>query len=96
MLTAIIDKHRTGEFNFMEKGHEDYQLWLELTRNGGYCITIQEILAQYSAGSSTSVSSNKLRAALWHWNIMSREPIPFHIKLINFFTYLKQGIKKNI
>ena len=97
MLTALIDREKTGDFRFDPKGHEDYQLWLNLTRSGHWAVTVQEVLAIYKAGIGTgSVSGNKLKAARWHWNIMSREPINFSRKLINFGHYIILGLKKNV
>ena len=39
MLTAIIDRTVHPHIEFAHKGHEDYQLWLELTRDGDHCRT---------------------------------------------------------
>jgi teichuronic acid biosynthesis glycosyltransferase TuaG len=96
MLTAIVDRNITGDFHFEIIGHEDYQLWLNLTRNGLECHTVQEILAVYDAAAPDSVSGNKLRAAQWHWAIMSREPIPPMQKFVNFAAYVSRGLMKNL
>lgn len=96
MLTALVDREKTGAFQFAEKGHEDYQLWLDLTRTGNACRTVPDVLAIYNAGNGSSVSGNKLKAARWHWAVMSREPIPPVSKLINFAHYMSRGLLKNI
>ena len=96
MLTAIIDRNIHPHIAFAHKGHEDYQLWLELTRNGDGCSCVQDILAIYNAGNAASVSSNKLRAAGWHWRIMSSEPLPLWRKYYYFFIYMTRGVFKNL
>ncbi len=97
MLTALVDRDKTGDFSFEIKGHEDYQLWLNLTRSGNEVVTVQEILAEYNAGIGTgSLSGNKWKAARWHWDIMSKEPIPFPRKLLNFGHYMIRGLRKNV
>lgn len=96
MLTAIIDRQQHPTFEFAIKGHEDYQLWLDLTRSGGICASVQKILAIYNAGNAGSVSSNKLKAAGWHWDIMSREPMPLYKKVYFFCFYMIRGLRKNI
>lgn len=97
MLTALVDRERTGDFLFDVKGHEDYQLWLNVTRSGHWAVTVQEVLAVYKAGIGTgSVSGHKLKAARWHWDIMSKEPIAFPRKLINFGHYMFRGLRKYV
>lgn len=96
MLTAIVDVSLTGPFRFEKKGHEDYQLWLNLLRSGGKAVTVPEVLATYSAGVSGSVSGNKFKAARWHWDILSREPISFLRRVFYFTNYILQGLRKNI
>ncbi len=96
MLTAIIDLNQHPNLEFTIKGHEDYQLWLDLTRGGDECVCVQKILAIYNAGNVCSVSNNKLKAARWHWDILSREPIPWYKKLYFFSFYITRGLLKNI
>lgn len=95
MLTAIVDREQHGNIQFAIKPYEDYQLWLDLTRQNHVCVSVQKILAVYHAGNPQSVSGNKLRAATWHWSIMSQEAIPLHKKVAYFMNYVYQGIRKN-
>lgn len=96
MLCAVIDRNQHPVIEFAIKGHEDYQLWLDLTRGGGECRCVQKILAIYSAGNAGSVSSNKRRAARWHWDILRKEPIPFFKKPFYFCFYIIRGLRKNL
>lgn len=69
--TGIYDRSRLGgDGRFRRIGHEDYVFWLDLVRRGGRAVRADdgEPLAYYLVRKG-SVSSNKLRAARWQWNI---------------------------
>lgn len=67
-LTVMIDREKCGFFEFQITRHEDYVLWLKLCRLGFGAEGLMEDLARYRV-SSTSVSGNKLKSALWVWNV---------------------------
>ena len=67
-LTSIIDRELVGLIEFPLIRHEDYGLWLKLLKRGLVAYGLMEDLARYRV-SNSSVSGNKLKSALWVWNI---------------------------
>ena len=71
-LTVMLDRKLVGDFSLTPGwGYDDYVLWLDILRRGGAAHCLQENLARYRV-MEQSVSSNKLRAARWVWNIYRR------------------------
>lgn len=72
-LSSAMYERSLGDARFREIGHEDYVFWLDLVQRAGsvVCIESDEPLASYLVRSG-SVSSNKLRAARWQWQIYRR------------------------
>jgi teichuronic acid biosynthesis glycosyltransferase TuaG len=67
-LTGLYDR-ALGDAVFQRIGHEDYAFWLEMVRRAGYAVRVgNEPLAWYCVRSS-SLSSDKAKAARWQWNI---------------------------
>lgn len=75
-LTGIYNREKLGIFNQVNEGHEDYIMWLDIisVTNRAYCI--QECLAKYRVNEH-SLSSNKIKAIAWQWNIY-RKTVAFH------------------
>lgn len=67
-LTVMLDRQRFAQPRFINELHEDYILWLELTRNSP-ALGLGENLATYRL-SPSSRSGNKRRAAIQHWRIL--------------------------
>lgn len=67
-LTAIYDTHKVGKIYFSENSHEDYILWLSILKNGFIARNSNTVTALYRVRNH-SVSSNKLKALSWQWNI---------------------------
>lgn len=67
-LTVVLDREKIGNIAMPNIKHEDYATWLEITKRGFVAYGISEPLALYRK-SKTSVSSNKLKSALWTWNV---------------------------
>lgn len=67
-LTAIYDTEKLGRPPFPICGHEDYALWLELTRDGTRILGLQQKLATYRVGAQ-SVSSDKMKVLRFFWHI---------------------------
>ncbi|WP_294591016.1 glycosyltransferase family 2 protein [uncultured Bacteroides sp.] len=91
-LTVIIDTHKIGMFSFKKIGHEDYALWLSILKLGFCAKKYSSVTALYRVRSK-SVSSNKLRAIRWVWNIYVNEE-----KLSYFYAvyYLFFDVAKSI
>lgn len=67
-LTSIYDAERLNHPSFPICGHEDYALWLELTRDGTTVLGLQQKLAAYRVGAQ-SVSSDKMKVLRFFWHI---------------------------
>lgn len=67
-VTAMVDRDQTGAISFPEVNHEDYALWLSLLKRGLAAGGLNEDLARYRFARD-SLSGNKLRSALWVWQV---------------------------
>lgn len=95
-LTVVIDRSKL-DFDIRMSGerHEDYILWLSILKKGYVAQGIDEVLAIYRK-SGNSLSGNKLKSAIWTWNIYRDiEKIPLHKAIYYFISYGMQGIKKS-
>ncbi|MGX4598600.1 glycosyltransferase family 2 protein [Faecalimicrobium sp. JNUCC 81] len=95
-LTVIIDKSKLNfEVKMSGVRHEDYVLWLAILKSGHVAYGLNEVLALYRK-SSTSLSGNKVKSAMWTWNIYRNvEKIPLHKSIYYFINYGINGIKKS-
>lgn len=66
--TVMIDSMKFPKIQFPVCGHEDYALWLSLSRSGIIVYGEQSLLSTYSL-TEGSVSSNKLKLGKFFWNI---------------------------
>lgn len=64
----IIKKGVLKNIRFKNIKHEDYAFFLDFLRTGRECFCIQKPLGKYRIN-STSISSNKIKSAIWTWNI---------------------------
>ncbi len=91
-LTGVYSKETIGVIKQKKIGHEDYAMWLEvmaLSRKG-YCI--KEPLASYRL-SNASLSSNKIKAALWQWDILrNHADLSFFLAIYYFAFYFYNAI----
>lgn len=68
-LTVLLDRERIESFRMPETPHEDYATWLGILRKGQTAYGMQLDLARYRV-SPHSLSANKLKSALWTWQIL--------------------------
>ena len=93
-LTTIYNAKKLGKFYFMKIGHEDYVFKLQILKQIPYAEGLNEILASYRIVNN-SISSNKLKAATWQWNIYRTiEKISFFKSIYYFLHYAYHGIFK--
>lgn len=95
-LTVVIDRSRI-DFDIRMSGvrHEDYALWLSILKCGNVAYGINEVLAIYRK-SNSSLSGNKVKSAMWTWNIYKNvEKLPLHKSIYYFINYGISGIKKS-
>lgn len=96
-LTVMLSEKLTKKLRMKDIGHEDYLYWLEiLKKNNIKAYNINEPLAYYREASG-SLSSNKVKAAKWQWNIYRNHlNLPFLKSLQNFVFYTINGVKKRL
>lgn len=70
-LTGFYDLDRLGRVFQKTIPHEDYLMWFEVTKKAGQIHAIKLPLARYTV-SANSLSGNKKRAAIWHWNLLRK------------------------
>lgn len=98
MLTAAIDLHNVSMLPaFENKGHEDYLFWLELLRSviphPALRAPSDKPLAWYRERAG-SVSSNRLRSALWHWNVLALQKQPLSTRIVLMARYIRSALGK--
>jgi glycosyltransferase involved in cell wall biosynthesis len=93
-LTTIYNANKLGKFYFEEIGHEDYVYKLNILKQIDFAQGIKEPLAKYRRVQS-SLSSNKIKAALWQWKIYRDiEKIPLIQSIYYFINYAYNGLRK--
>jgi teichuronic acid biosynthesis glycosyltransferase TuaG len=94
-LTAIYDSHRIGKQFFLNHGHEDYSFWLNILKNDFTAWGINRVLASYRVHSK-GISSNKLKAISYTWNIYRNiEKLKLLDCIYYFMTYaIRTSLKK--
>lgn len=95
-LTVMIDRLKIETpIKFENNHHEDFVLWLKILKNNVVAYGLDEILSSYRK-SNSSVSHNKIKAAIWTWNIYTNvEKLPLNKALYYFFKYTINGFRKN-
>lgn len=93
--TAMYDTKKVGKVYMPEiRFRQDYGLWLRILRNGHSALGISEPLVRYRVRKD-SVSSNKPRAALYHWKVLRAESnILLPVALYYFVWYVILALKK--
>lgn len=95
-LTAIYDTSTLGKVYMPDiRKRQDYGLWLAILKRIPFAYSIDKSLAYYRVRKSDSVSSNKLKSALYHWRILRDlekvNPIKglYHFAQYAFIGYMK-------
>lgn len=70
-LTVLIDRKKIPDIEMPYIPHEDYATWLKILKSGVKAYGIDETLAAYRE-SNKSLSSNKIKAMRWTWDIYRR------------------------
>lgn len=71
-LTVVLDREIISIPKMKKIHHEDYAMWLDILKTGKCAYSIQRVLAHYRIGQK-SVSSNKLKAVKWTWDIYRKD-----------------------
>ncbi|PTC02969.1 glycosyl transferase [Vibrio mediterranei] len=94
-LTGIYDRSYIDMVCQSDVGHEDYDMWLKILKQSP-SIGVTIPLAHYRV-LSDSLSSNKIRAAVWHYKILKQQSnIGFVKRCYYFFTYIFNAILKRV
>ena len=94
-LTVCLDRKIVNHIYFPKEKHEDYICWLNILKQ--YDITafgINKVLGTYRIGKK-SISSNKLKSAVWNWNVYRKsQKLSMIESLYYMYFYIINGLKK--
>lgn len=94
LSTAIYNSREIGKFYFKNVGHEDYLYWLNILYGKHFAHGLDLKLVSYRVHNN-SISSNKLKAATYTWNILRNHiNLPFGLSVFYFLNYIFYAIKK--
>lgn len=91
---VLLDLRKIKKIIFELKGHEDFRLWLKLAMECGdfFCNKLFLVGIRREKG---SISSNKIRAAFWHWSALYElTNLNFFSRTILFFMYILNALTK--
>jgi teichuronic acid biosynthesis glycosyltransferase TuaG len=91
MLTAIIDRERSGRIHFEKMYHEDHVLWLELLRAGNPMVGVHVDMGRYRLGPG-SISANKIRNCPAAWKAMRTSHRTSVGMVPSFAWYMLRGV----
>lgn len=93
-LTGIYDTQKVGKVFQKEIHAEDYLMWLHILKKSYRANNTNTLEAQYRI-TSNSISANKLKSALWNWNIYRNElKMPLFTAILYFIIYIIKGLIK--
>lgn len=96
-LTVMADRSKTGPLRMTARGYDDYILWLGILRKGFVAYGLREDLARYRVVGKGSVSSSRMRAARWRWEIYREvEKLSLGRSLWYFASYAIQTTTKHL
>lgn len=94
-LTVVIDRSKVEKIEMPQIRHEDYATWLSILREGHRAYGLDKVLALYRK-SSNSLSGNKVKAAMWTWNIIRNvEKVPLPKAVFYFSNYAIKNVNKH-
>lgn len=92
-LTGIYNCKVLGKIYQESVGHEDYLMWLDIIRKAD-SIGLEGVMAEYRV-SNSSLSSNKFKAVLWHYNILRYRVEVSKLESFKFtLRYIYRAIRK--
>ena len=95
-LTVCLDKSKIKPFIMPAQRHEDYIAWLNILKeNEIAAYGLQRDLGRYRVDSKDSVSTNKLKSAVWTWKVYRASQLLSVLKSVYYMCfYITSGIKK--
>lgn len=94
LLTVVIRRSIIGNEKFSSLPHEDYRFWLKISKRGFEAYNTGKINAKYNI-SKNSLSSQKIKAAIWTLNIYLSETKNIFKVAVLFLGYLKNVIRRS-
>ena len=95
-LTAMYNTEKVGKILFESIGHEDYVVWLSILKHGFRAYNTMSVEALYRERKN-SVSSNKIDAAKWQWNIyIEKEKTGYFKAMYYFVNYAIKAFNKRL
>lgn len=96
-LTGMYDASYFGLIIQKNVKHEDYLMWAELIRIAGVAYAVDDYCLGVYNISPNSLSGNKLKSFIWHWNILHNElKIPLAISVKYQVYYLFHSVSFRI
>ena len=94
LLTVMLSREVAVRHPFPEVPHEDYACWLSILKDISNANRASvALLAKYRIHSN-SLSSNKVQAAKWTWQIYKREGLSRIRRVYYFLHYMYMAISK--
>lgn len=94
--TAVYDTMKVGKVYFQNYHHEDYILWLDILKCGYVARNSNSVEALYRVRNH-SVSSNKIKALSWQWNIYRNiEKVGLLRSFYYFINYAYKAFRKTL
>ncbi|MBV6525681.1 glycosyltransferase family 2 protein, partial [Ursidibacter maritimus] len=85
--TVLIEKDSIDGIRFPDIKHEDYAFYLECLKKIPYSLSQSQRFDSYVRIGNISVSSNKIKSALWTWDIYYKYEKLGVIKSLYYFIY---------
>lgn len=94
-MTMMLKSDLAKKVKFLNIKHEDYIYFLEILKLIKFSMSQDENIDSYCRIGKKSVSSNKIKSAVWTWNVYRKYQKLSLIKSLYYFgTYIYYGIKK--
>lgn len=94
-LTVMVSRKFISTKRMNEVRHEDLDFWLQLLQDGGTAKPITTTLAEYRIRKN-SVSENKLKCAVWRWQLYRRIGLPIYKSIYYMFLYVVFAFYKRV
>lgn len=94
-LTVMAHRDFIKSKRMHEVRHEDLHFWLLLLSDGGVAKPISKPLAEYRIRKN-SVSENKLKCAIWRWQLYRKIGIPIYKSAYYMFLYIIFAFYKRV
>ncbi len=95
-LSVVIDRSKIQDIQMKKIRHEDYSAWLKILKRGFVAYGLDENLASYRTRMN-SLSGNKIKSAMWTWNIIRKEentPLPKAVYCFSNYAFV--NLKKHL